>query len=421
MHRSRKTFLRVAALYAAFTLTAAIHTVAVARPHRGQLIHQTVIKEVTPAEIDAATQQSGLYPLTGPARCGAKIIEIFYQTIGVQGEPADSSGVLIIPTGVDCSGPFPLMAAGHGTSTKKTDSVVNVGAGDAWISFFVAQGYAVVASDYLGLGQSTYPFHPFLHADSEASAMIDSLRAARQAGRGLQVRYNGQVMLIGYSQGGHVAMATQREIEKRYLQEFKLVATAPMAGPYAASQTFIDGWSGYTNGRLNLLAAPLLGLAVVSYQKIYGDLYEAPIDLFVEPYASRVEPAFPGTLQIYELVSTGLFPTGDRVDAIRQPSFTTQFISNPRHPFRRALVRNDLLDWKPKTPLLLCGAAQDSIVSFDNAYRAQAAFAARGVDVPVVDVGNQLPPGLEGHSGAPWCYAAAREQLFEPARALARH
>jgi pimeloyl-ACP methyl ester carboxylesterase len=383
---------------------------------RGRLLSQSVVTQIAPLAIDAATQQSGQYALTGPARCGAKVIEIFYRTIGVHAEPADSSGVLIVPTGASCSGPFPLLAAGHGTSTKKTDSTINVGAGDAWVSFFVAQGYAVVATDYLGLGKSTYPFHPFLHADSEASAMIDSLRAARLAGQRMNVRYNGQVMIMGYSQGGHSAMAAQREIERRHLGEFNLIGTAPMAGPYALSQTFIDGWQGSTNGRLNLLAAPLLGFVAVSYQRAYGDLYVNATDYFVEPYAARVESMLPGTLQIFELVSSGLFPTGDRLDEMRTPQLTAAFVSNPDHPLRHALERNDLLSWKPKTPMLLCGAAQDSIVSLDNAYRAQAVFAARGVTVPVVDVGGQLPAGMEGHSGAPWCYAAAREQLFEPAR-----
>ena len=39
---------------------------------------------------------------------------------------------------------------------------------------YAAQGYAVVATDYLGYAKSNYSFHPYLHADSEASSVIDS-------------------------------------------------------------------------------------------------------------------------------------------------------------------------------------------------------------------------------------------------------
>jgi len=68
------------------------------------------------------------------------------------------------------------------------------------MTFFVAQGYAVVATDYLGYALSEYPFHPYMHADSEASAVIDSIRAARHAAKALGLALNGKVMLSGYSQ-----------------------------------------------------------------------------------------------------------------------------------------------------------------------------------------------------------------------------
>lgn len=96
-------------------------------------------------------------------------------------------------------------------------------------------------------------------------------------------------------------------------------------------------------------------------------------------------------------------------------------MSDPDNPFRRALARNDLLDWTPKTPMLLCGSSGDAIVEFQNARTAEDVFAARGVDVQVVDVAGQVPPGasgLEHHAGygGPLCYRAALDNLFNPAR-----
>ena len=67
-------------------------------------------------------------------------------------------------------------------------------------AMYAAQGYAVVATDYLGFAKSAYTYHPYLHADSEASSVIDSIRAARNAATTVGATL-WQVMLTGYSQG----------------------------------------------------------------------------------------------------------------------------------------------------------------------------------------------------------------------------
>ncbi len=131
-----------------------------------------------------------------------------------------------------CAGPFPILAVAHGTQTIRKHRTSDIEADNREIAFFASQGYLVVATDYLGLGDSSYPYHPYLHADSEASAVIDSIRAARQFLRTRDVPVSDAVMLIGYSQGGHAAMAAQREIERNHSSEFRLVASAPLSGPY---------------------------------------------------------------------------------------------------------------------------------------------------------------------------------------------
>jgi len=114
-------------------------------------------------------------------------------------------------------------------------------------------------------------------------------------------------------------------------------------------------------------------------------------------------------------------PPGGQLNELRNPAFTAAFLLDARQPFRVDLERNDLLDWTPATPMLLCGSRRDAIVDFNNAYAAQAAFRARGVEVPVVDVADEIPAGVNGmehhtrYAVAP-CYAAARSRLFDPMR-----
>lgn len=354
--------------------------------------------------------------LSGNARCDVKIVQLTYESIGVKGESETLSAGLYVPE--HCQGPFPLVAYAHGTQSDRQRLTTKVGPGNAVVAFFAARGYLVVATDYLGLGKSGYPYHPYLHAESEASAIIDSIRAAKGAAEQLGIPIANQVMLLGYSQGGHAAMAAQREIERSHRGEINLVASAPMAGPYNLSQTFLGSWFGYTAGEENVLASELFSYAVVSYNKVYGTLYTQPKQLFAESYYQSIENLFPGSLSIFQINERKLLPAGRHLNDLRNPEVTAAFLLNDKHPLRIAIKKNDLLDWKPTVPTMLCGSRRDAIVDFQSTYAAQASFRARGAEVIVVDIADEIPSSARGADHhinfAFLCYAKARAQLFDP-------
>jgi pimeloyl-ACP methyl ester carboxylesterase len=69
---------------------------------------------------------------------------------------------------------------------------------DTWLK----AGYAVVSTDYEGLG--TPGVHPLLVGSSEARSTLDSIRAARQ----FDPHLSGNVVITGHSQGGQAALFT---------------------------------------------------------------------------------------------------------------------------------------------------------------------------------------------------------------------
>lgn len=360
----------------------------------------------------------------GRPRCDVRLIEITYRTRGVHEELTDASAMLLLPEGPHCLEPKPLLGWARGTETQRSsaqaEAVAQAG-GSPLITLYAAQGYVVVATDYLGLGRSSYPFHPYLHAPSEATAVIDSLRAARRVTAHQGVALSGQVMLAGYSQGGHATLAAQREIERHEAQEFDLVASAPMSGPYALSQTFLDNWSGRTPAGANALAPYLFSYTLVAMQRVYGNIYRRPDELLQQPWADRAERLLPGPDNIFKLLRDNALPTSDHLDRLRQPAFTRAFVENPEQPFRQALRRNDLLDWTPRTPTLLCGATRDTVVEFRNARIAAQAFKARGAPVRLLDVDDRIPPGVDGlrvhtQAAAAACLLATRQALLNPMR-----
>ena len=72
--------------------------------HNGVLLETpTVIATVTKAQLDA----SGLIGLSGAAKCDVKVIPLNYVTPGAKGEASNASGVLLLPTGTDCTAAAP--------------------------------------------------------------------------------------------------------------------------------------------------------------------------------------------------------------------------------------------------------------------------------------------------------------------------
>ncbi len=326
---------------------------------RGVLIDKAVVLTTLPA---AAFDAGPLKALTGAAKCDVKVVPLNYKTIGVSGEKTNASGVLLLPSGSNCTKPAGLVAYAKGTDVQKLRTLANPTDGETQLlaAVYAAQGYAVVATDYLGFAKSEYAYHPYLHADSEASSVIDSIRAAREAATALGASLSGKVMLTGYSQGGHSSMAAHRAIERDNAAEINVVAGAHLAGPYnmsgsLKSSAVIAGYQFFV---------PYL---VTAWQKVYGTVYSKPGDVFKDPYAGYIEGLLPSaTLDYTTLITSGKLPYGpsptEARDAMFQLAYLTDAQTNEKNGLYLAGKKNDLLGWSPKSKLMLCGGAGDPTV-----------------------------------------------------------
>lgn len=327
---------------------------------RGKLIETpAVIYTYTAAAINAGP----LTGLTGAAKCDVKVVPLNYKTIGVtKDESTNASGVLLLPSGANCTAAAGLVAYAKGTDVQKMRTLASPTDGETFLlaAFYAAQGYAVVATDYLGFAKSAYPYHPYLHADSEASSVIDSIRAARRAATSLGSSLSGKVMLTGYSQGGHSSMAAHRAIERDNAAEINVVAGAHLAGPYnmsgsLKSEAVIAGYQFFV---------PYL---VTAWQKVYGNVYTNVTDVFKSPYSDYIENLLPSAEFNYTtLITSGKLPYGPSPTEARNAMFNLDFITASRQNDSSGLLvagrKNDLLGWSPKSKLLLCGGAGDPTV-----------------------------------------------------------
>lgn len=369
-------------------------------------------------------RRDGLLNITGEPRCAIAIHSLRYQTVGGHGEPADAGAVIMAPSGKDpvCNGPRPVMLYAHGTVLDKSFSMANLN-GEARLvaAMFVAQGYIVVAPDYAGYGVSSLPYHPYLNAEQQAADMVDALRAARAAYGVLGLQVSQRLFLTGYSQGGFVALATQRAIQQHHADEFKVTAAAGLSGPYALAQMADDIFS----GRPSKGVTSYLPLLTTSGQRAGAALYAAPEDLYESRYAAGIEALLPGKVKLDDLVSKGKLPKGALFARDSQPqaadassffadsnlvrtSYRNAYLDDmaahpcrsdtaeplacaPEHSLRKWMVKNDLRSYVPQAPLLLCGGARDPVVPFVNAERTHAYFTTHGANTVLVDLETLRP------------------------------
>ncbi|MET3906487.1 alpha-beta hydrolase superfamily lysophospholipase [Bradyrhizobium sp. S3.3.6] len=162
------------------------------------------------------------------------------------------SGTLYLPKGEPPAGGWPLIAWAHGTlgiSDACAPSWTGHKPRDAtYIQRWLENGFAVVATDYQGLG-GPGP-HPYLIWQAEGRSVLDGVRAALSAYRD---RLASKVFVTGQSQGSGAAMGAT-VIAESYAPEVPLVATVATGlvstfpdGPYKPPQTTSIGSPIYTS------------------------------------------------------------------------------------------------------------------------------------------------------------------------------
>ncbi|GAB86823.1 hypothetical protein GORBP_081_01050 [Gordonia rubripertincta NBRC 101908] len=138
---------------------------------------------------------------------------VYRSTSGVDGTATNVSGAVFVPGSTPPAGGWPLIAYAHGTTGITPDCAPSDQAdmfGDLTaVRDFLDTGYAVVTTDYQGLGTRTgrQPPHPYLEPRTAAYNVIDAARAAQSAGLGISPRW----LAAGRSQGGAATWSTAEE------------------------------------------------------------------------------------------------------------------------------------------------------------------------------------------------------------------
>ena len=164
----------------------------------------------------------------------SKAYNIVYKSQSLAKKDIPVSGTIWIPKGTAPSGGWPVISWGHGTTgsgdicapSRLTSTTVGIGTYTSYMfgnfNSWLGAGYAVVMSDYEGLG--TPGPHPYLVGPSEGRGVVDIVTAAHTAFPAIGTKW----VAAGHSQGGH-AVLFAASIAKTWAPKLTLKGVAAYA------------------------------------------------------------------------------------------------------------------------------------------------------------------------------------------------
>lgn len=302
-----------------------------------------------PSPLPAGSPGDVIWARTAPSiSSSATAYKILYRSTGVTGNAIAVSGTVLVPNAAwTGGGTRPLTAYASGTQGW-ADSCAPSRAMDTnqfdesfAVTNMLAKGWAVVVTDYPGLG--TPGDHQYNVGISEGHAVLDALRAAtRLPETGLSA--STKMAIEGYSQGGGAAgWAAQQKAS--YAPSLNLLGAALGGTPanLQAVKNNIDGsaFFAFLAGTAIGFRAAYPSLNVNSYLTLYGQLAISTLNNLCQLPA----------LALYAFHHLTEY-TINNVDPTTTPAFTA------------ALNANNLGGSKPAVPVLQYHGAIDEVIPY---------------------------------------------------------
>ena len=364
--------------------------------YQGELISYDFIESFDKNEIQLILDNE-FGNLAPDAIYNVSMYKVVYNTIDPYGNEVIASGVIGYPENLNQA--FPMISWQHGTEVRRENVSSNNGFNllSLWLT---TRGYIFLEPDYLGLGESEL-LHPYCMKNPSAWTTIDLIRSAKTFFNNedeniyYPITTNNDLILFGYSEGGYVSMAAHYILENQNINEFNLLASFPMAGPYDLSGIMVD---------------------LMLTQEPYGEPYYLPYVLV--PYINYYELGalseyfLPDYAEMFEYLFNGEY-SGSYINSIMPeipievllPSVIEDFTNDTFHPLRLKLFENNLWDWSPNSDMYLFHGLGDELIPHENSELAYDSFINSGSENVYLYL---APEEYGGHSEvAQYCLISA--------------
>lgn len=259
---------------------------------------------VRPARAGEWLASEPLPPARGLPGASRQIRFIYGATDGVDGTGVVTvSGAIFLPAGDPPAGGRPIVAWAHGTvgiADACAPSIAGRSPRDIeYLGAWLNEGYAIVATDYQGLG--TPGPHPYLNNQAAAYSTLDAVRAAREGVPGLA----NKVLIVGQSQGAATAISTAA-LAPAYAPELNVVGTVATGVPNVAASTSRDNQIARDSASFDPAVAYMMYLAASA----------SAIDPTLSPATAIQERAMPAYAAASSLCA------GPMLDMVRRDGLT---------------------------------------------------------------------------------------------------
>ncbi len=373
-------------LVAAAVFSVALSALSLAQPAGPNgLVTAQRTASVTAAQFNKRTAAVFGPDAPGSLRGSLNLYKVTYRSRDANGRNAILSGLVILPVN---GAPNGLVIFNHGTTVYNNGmpsrylGSANGSEPETAMLAFASGGYAIAMPDYIGQGDHTGG-HPYPANVVNSFAGMDLVKPARATARRNNVNIGEALFVTGYSEGGGVAMAQVRELERSNDPAHRVTAAAPASGPYDLSGSTVEFMLEQPTDQAGFVVRTyLLGDLVYFLHKNKGVKIT---DYFKPSMAFTINNAYGGKVKDADIikrigVTAVLMRAKNSIFNVVTPRFKKVMETmDLRDPAAKLLKDNDCYDWSPRARMLLINLDGDTVVTPKNTEVAFQAMRRRGV------------------------------------------
>ena len=281
------------------------------------------------------------------APLGSTAWRVIYHSRDLQGDDVPVSGVVIVPTLPAPAGGRTVVAWGHPTTGAAAKCAPSLGLDPfqtiEGLHELLAEGYAIVATDYPGLGVDAPS--SYLLGVPESNSVLDAVRAARQIDG---TDAGDRVVLWGHSQGGQ-AVLFAAERAAAYAPELDILGVA-VAAPAA------DLGELMSDDIVDISGVTIASYAIPAYEAAYQDRFpDGRISAILTPAGATATP---------RMAALCLLSQNTEIHAIAEPLIGGYVTSDPSttEPWQTLLAENSAGSQPITVPVFVGQGLADELV-----------------------------------------------------------
>ena len=201
-------------------------------PVETNYVSASPIKNITSGDLKSRAALFGFKKNAENFKYDVDYVKLVYKT-KYKGKEVNASGLLGIPKNTPTAPS--IISAQHGTIFVDEAAPTNMANNQEAFSGHVllaSAGFITVVPDYIGYGDTKDLQHPYYDQEYAASAVVDMLKATKAYLTKEKIASSNRLFLTGYSEGGYITMAAQKELETNAVQGLTLTAVSAGAGAY---------------------------------------------------------------------------------------------------------------------------------------------------------------------------------------------